>query len=191
MKSTYKFYINPLFVLGLSMILTPGCKKNDSNQDPVNLKLGTSYQGGIIFSLDATGKHGLIAAIDDQSSTAPWWNGSFISSFITTGATSITDGSANTDAIIQVQGNNGSYAAKVCRDYSGGGFNDWFLPSKDQLNILYGQKTLVGNFSTDIYWSSTESEDGFTWVQYFIDGGQHINSTADLSNFHTRAIRSF
>jgi len=93
----------------------------------------------------------------------PWWNGSFI----TTGATSTSNGSTNTSAIILAQGNNGFYSAKLCRDYTGGGFNDWFLPSKNQLGLLYEQKILVGGFSNSIYWSSSESELATVWVQDF------------------------
>lgn len=191
MKAKNSILIYSAVMLTLLVMVSNSCKKDDP-VPPVELKLGLSYQGGIIFYLDATGEHGLIAATGDQSSSASWWNGSFLSSLLTaTGATSTTDGSANTSAIIQTQGNDGSYSAKLCRDYSGGGFKDWFLPSKDQLNILYSQKILVGGFSNQIYWSSTEYDRGNAWVQYFLDGEQHLDNTSDAANVHTRAIRAF
>jgi len=165
-----------------------GCKKDSNDDVPAAvLKPGQDYQGGIIFSIDPGGEHGLIAASEDQSINAPWWNGSFIS----TGANSATNGSSNTTLIINAQGTTGAYAAKICRDYSGGQYTDWFLPSKDQLNMQYIQKTMIGGFSGDLYWSSTEFETGSAWVQMFQDGHQHVDNTSDGANVHTRAIRAF
>ena len=177
-----------LFLAVSLFFLTTSCKKDSNEGLPVvELKLGDVHQGGIIFLLDASGEHGLIAANADQSTTAPWWNGSFLN----IGATSTTNGSANTTLIINAQGPMATYAAKICRDYRGGQFNDWFLPSKDQLNALYLQKTSVGGFSNDIYWSSTEFEAASAWVQSFMDGHQHTDNTSDGAGVHTRAIRAF
>jgi Protein of unknown function (DUF1566) len=165
--------------------MAAGCK--DDKEPEVEIKLGANYGGGIIYYLDGSGKHGLIAATADQNSSAPWWN----QAFLATGALSTTDGSANTNSIIAAQGNTGSYAAKLCKDYQGGGFKDWFLPSKDQLNTLYTQKTLVGGFSESMYWSSTEFETGSVWVQYFLNGEQNLDNTSDGAGVHTRAVRVF
>jgi len=178
-----------LLTMALVLSLTAGCSKDDDNDTatPVEPKLGANYEGGIIFYIDGSGQHGLIAASADLSKSTPWFNGNFL----LTGASSSTDGSANTTAIINAQGAVGTYAAKLCRDHRGGGHNDWFLPSKDQLNMLYTQKTLVGGFSNDIYWSSTESGVGEAWVQYFLDGTQHLDNTSDGATVGTRAIRSF
>jgi hypothetical protein len=167
-----------------------GCSKSKNPAPPVTpvtLKLGDSYQGGIIFYLDATGKHGLIAATTDQSRLTSWWNGSFVS----TGANSTTDGATNTTKIIQIQGSATSYAAKICRDYRGGGYADWFLPAKDQLNLLYQQKNLVGGFGDEIYWTSTEISTAEAWVQYFKDGQQWSDNTSDGATVGTRAVRAF
>jgi len=185
MEKILKIRLYPLIVIALALFLVIGCKKDDP--DPVELEIGLSYQGGIIFYIDDSGQHGLIAATTDQSSTDPWWNGSFIA----TGAISPTDGSANTTSIITAQGNSGTYAARQCRNFTGGAFSDWFLPSKDQLNILYTEKTVVGGFTTSIYWSSTEYDTGSAWVQDFETGEQHLDNTSDVANVHTRAIRAF
>ena len=92
-----------------------------------NLAIGQSYQGGIIAYIDSTGQHGLIAATADQSEGIQWYNGTNI----VTGATgtAIGTGLTNTNAIIAAQGS-GSYAASIARDYNGGGYTDWFLPSQ-------------------------------------------------------------
>jgi hypothetical protein len=185
------FYLFSVILAASVFISLWSCSKDDKPSPPVvppsNLKLGDSYQGGIIFYLDASGQHGLIAATADQSRLTSWWNGSFVS----TGASSTTDGAGNTTKIIQAQGNSGNYAAKICRDYKGGGYTDWFLPSKDQLNTLYTQKNLVGGFGDEIYWSSTEFSTGEAWVQYFQNGLQHLDNTSDGATVGTRAIRAF
>jgi hypothetical protein len=185
MKKKGSFWFYSLIFMDLFLVLASSCKKD--NSVPLELKTGDSFKGGIIFYLDATKKHGLIAATSDQCITDPWWNGSFV----TTGATSTTDGLGNTIAIIGAQGNSGVYAAKLCRDYRGGGFNDWFLPSKDQLNSLFSQKSIVGGFVDEIYWSSTEVGEGEAWIQYFLNGEQWIDNTSDGANVHARAIRAF
>jgi len=106
------------------------------------LAIGDSYGGGVIFWLDASGKHGLIAATHDESTIGiQWYNGSYT----TTGATlyAVYAGKANTDIIISNQGA-GSYAAQVCDDYSvtvnNEYYDDWYLPSKEELNLMYENK---------------------------------------------------
>ena len=136
------------------------------------IRVGDFHQGGVVFHIFEDGDtgyvagetHGLIAAVQDQSSGIRWYNGSYD----TTGATgtAIGTGSANTTAIIAVQdATETSYAAGLARAYTGGGHTDWFLPSKDELNKMYLKRgdintTAVANggsdFSTNFYWSSTE-----------------------------------
>jgi len=187
-----KWLLNKLKHITLSLAIISnllyGCHKDNADSaDDITIKLGDNYQGGIVFYIDETGKHGLIAASTDQSTTDTWWN----QSWVTTGAVSLTDGEENTNLIIQFQGDNGVYAAKLCRDYNAGGHNDWFLPSKDQLNMLFTHKVLVGGLTNSIYWSSSEYEIDSVWVQDFEDGEQHLDSKSDGANVHTRAIRAF
>ena len=131
------------------------------------LTLGQSYQGGKIAYIDSTGKHGLIAAPSDQSDGIQWDNDTFPNARVT-GATgtAIGNGQANTTAIVKAQGP-GSYAAKLCDDLVLGGYSDWYLPSKDELNQLYLNETIVGGFAYDGYWSSSEFFNLTAWGQYF------------------------
>ena len=167
---------------------------------------GDFYQGGVVFYIFESGdtgyvageKHGLIAAIEDQSSGIRWHNGSYV----TTGATGIAvyTGSANTDAIIAAQGaTETDYAAGVARAYTGGGFTDWFLPSKDELNQMYTNKATINttasanggsNFSTNFYWSSTEDDSYEAWSQNFANGDQ-FNLPKSFYITIVRAVRAF
>jgi surface protein len=151
-----------------------------------NLVIGLSYQGGIIAYIDSTGQHGLIAATADQSEGIQWYNGTNI----VTGATgtAIGTGLTNTNAIIAAQGS-GSYAASIARDYNGGGYTDWFLPSKDELNQLYENKTAISGFTDAWYWSSTEFNNDVAWLQIFSNGNQ--NDDIKANTYYVRAVRAF
>ncbi len=150
------------------------------------LTIGQAYQGGIIFWLDATGQHGLIAATADQSEGIQWYNGSYT----TTNAVrdGIGAGMYNTERIIANQGA-GSYAAQLCANYQGGGYGDWYLPSKYELNLLYLQKDAVGGFASSYYWSSTEYNNNGAQKQYFYDGSQYLDDKKN--NYRVRAVRAF
>ena len=104
-------------------------------------------------------------------------------------------GLKNTAIIIANQGaiDGNTFAATVCNEYSvtvdGVTYGDWYLPSKHELNLLYLQKTVVGGFANNFYWSSTEYFGNFAWVQSFIDGSQdgYVKSLTG----YVRAIRAF
>jgi hypothetical protein len=167
--------------------------------------VGDFYQGGVVFYLFVPGDtgyvvgetHGLIAAVVDQSSGIRWHNGNYV----VTGATdtALGTGSSNTDAIIAVQGATAkSYAAGLARAYTGGGYTDWFLPSKNELNKMYLNKGDINtiaaansgsNFSNGYYWSSTESNGYYALRQSFGAGGQDGNFKG-FSSF-VRAVRAF
>ncbi len=63
-------------------------------------------------------------------------------------------------------------AADIADDYELIGYTDWFLPSKNELNLLYQRKAVVGGFDNDYYWSSRENHSYGAWVQYFYSGHQ-------------------
>ncbi len=145
--------------------------------------VGDNYAGGIIFYIDGTGQHGLIAAASDQS-PSPWGcYGTFIGT-----STDIGTGQANTTAIVNGCSEIG-IAARVCDDLVLNGYSDWFLPSKDALNQLYLQKNVVGGFAEDGYWSSSNDDANHAWNQAFYDGSQYDNSKRNT--LYVRAVRAF
>ena len=150
--------------------------------------IGESYGGGIVFYVYDNGQHGLIAATADQSTGVVWTNTAFQSTGSNAVRDGINGGLANTERII-IQAGAGSYAAQLCANYNGGNYADWYLPSKYELNLLYLQKGVVGGFTTNYYWSSTENYNNAAWDQYFYNGYQSYY--AKDNTYYVRAVRAF
>jgi hypothetical protein len=151
------------------------------------LKIGdTGPAGGKVFYLtDTTGLHGLEAAPTDQSDGIIW--GCLGKTVVGTKSV-IGTGKANTAAII-ARCEPGT-AAQIAASYSLNGFTDWYLPSKDELNLLYAQQAVVGGFAWNTYWSSTEYDRNIAWSQGFHSGGQYNNTTKNWI-LPVRAVRAF
>lgn len=164
--------------------------------------IGDLRDGGIVFYMapepidldgDGTLDTGLVCTLEDQSPEIRWFNGSEVQT--NASGTAIGTGSSNTDAIINIQGaTETSYAAGLARAYAGGGFDDWFLPSKYELNQMYVNKATleaVAGFTAfgSLYWSSTEYEKGSTWRQDFNNGDQTNDAKGNAHNVH--AVRAF
>jgi len=172
-------------------------KTAESVTSVCGLSIGDTHQGGIIFYLDASGCHGLIAAPSDQSTGIQWYNGSYTNT--TAFASCVGCGDGNTSMIVYNQGA-GSYAAKLCYDLNLGGYTDWYLPSKVELNLMYqniGQGDALGlgnagGFANNYYWSSTESDVINAWTQAFVNGSQlFTNKYNDFITINVRSVRAF
>jgi uncharacterized repeat protein (TIGR02543 family) len=152
----------------------------------------TGPAGGLVFYDSGNYYQGwryLEAAPSDQSEGIVWWNGSNVTTG--TAATMIGSGSANTTAIIAAQGT-GSYAASLCANLVLGGYDDWFLPSKDELNQMYQNLKVAGRggFESAIYWSSSGFLDNGAWNENF-SNGQQQGGVRYFSSGHVRAVRAF
>ena len=114
-------------------------------------------------------------------------------------------GKVNT-RIITVALGAGKYAAKYAEDLVCNGRDDWFLPSKDELDTAYNRlaqnrvrskDTSIGGFNKGYYWTSTDYNNKTAWSQYFMDGQQFDRvQTMDGNRtppnpFRVRAIRAF
>jgi hypothetical protein len=78
---------------------------------------------------------------------------------------------------------------KWCADLKEGGYDDWRLPTRTELNYLYRDRKAIGSFVNGYYWSSTEGAKTGAWVQGFTNGGQTL---VDKYNFaFARAVREF
>ncbi len=194
MKKKNKILIYSLVIIGVTFIPTNSCMK-DMKDDPISVfTVGQIHHGGIIAYIlqpgdsgyDANVQHGLITVPYDQSSGILWDNGNNI----ITGATGIGIGTGyeNTNAIVAINGS-GNYAAKLCYDLVLGGYTAWYLPSKDELNMLFINREAIGGFAPVPYWSSTESESNKAWHECFSNGYQ---SNTNMGNvYHVRAVRAF
>lgn len=161
--------------------------------------IGEHYQGGVIYHLykDPDGsEHGLIVSIDYQSLFEIWSDGLAVPAT----ATSTWNGLSNTNAAsIQPGATYGAW--KLCQDYTYDGYNDWFLPSVDQLTLLWDNrfnvnKTLSNIGGIEIYfndlWSSTEYNYQSAFTFSFFDGRANITAFPNKNyQYHVRAIRQF
>jgi len=90
-------------------------------------------------------------------------------------------GKPNTQTIMAEAANKGGgfgWAAQACVALTVNGFNDWFLPSRDELHYMYGNLHIqgLGDFKNDFYWSSTmEGDRPMTWHENFSNGDQASN----------------
>jgi uncharacterized protein YjbI with pentapeptide repeats len=107
-------------------------------------------------------------------------------------STRIGEGEANTNNILKKY-NAATFpntAAAVARAYRGGGYTDWFLPSKSELNKLYLNRSAVGGFAFYFYWSSSADYEKDVWFQYFGNGNQYSIQPSD-SQWRVRPVRYF
>ena len=166
--------------------------------------VGDFAHGGIVFWVDETGQNGLVCAKQDQSTDVRWYAGTY-------GNTQAKGdgpyaGEANTSIIIAAQvaiGDDGStYAARICNELQitegGKTYGDWYLPSKEELNLMYQNKATIdataganggSGFASAYYWSSTEDGSNYAWNQGFGYGGQYYNGK--VTTYRVRAVRAF
>lgn len=126
----------------------------------VTPKIGDSYGGGTVFYVDGTGQHGLIAAKVD-----------------------VTGHSYRKD-----EGFFNWYGAKDGANAFVEGYDDWFLPTKEQLNQLYSQRRAAG-MANSVYWSSSEGDVDNAWAQNFASGEVLVGKKTNGSR--VRAVRLF
>ena len=151
----------------------------------INICIGTSWAGGIVFYIDGTGEHGLVCAENDQSYGVEWGCYGTI-----TGAdgTAVGTGAQNTVDILANCLTSG-IAAKICAELSLNGYDDWFLPSIDALEKMW--ELFHPSFYNQPYWSSTEFNVNQARVLEFSDPYMHTNFEKNDPVPRVRAVRAF
>lgn len=103
-------------------------------------------------------------------------------------AQSETNGAANTKAIVLAVGKNSGYegkpyAAKVCDTLNLGGHDDWYLPCKEETNLLHANFQLLKLDEKMTLWSSTEANGTQAVTKYLYSGAFYNVQKVDLCHF--------
>ena len=158
----------------------------------------TGPGGGIVFydagSVQSWGRYLEAAPFGDEVQRT-WATGGNQSAAVS-GADGTANGTGeqNTADIFAQSGNvEVTSAAVYCSGLVSGGQSDWFLPSKDELNLMYtnlhSASTPLGGFSSVYYWSSSEYDGSSAWLQDFSVG--HHSSANKYGTFYVRPVRAF
>jgi len=138
-----------LTVAGTIESTTGGFKFPDGTVQTTAAAGSTTYSigdfalGGVVFYITDGGKHGLVAAEQDQYTSVNWYSAH--------------------DELNNISKHNSE----------GDKYTEWRLPSKYELNLMYLERATIGGCSSSYYWSSTESNVSNAWVQDFSTGGQY------------------
>ena len=186
-----------------SVVVLWGCSDSGTTQPSAFTRyIGESFGGGVVFSVwkDGSGnEHGLIVSLKNQSDSAQWSN--VHNAKVGSSAQSAFDGLGNTNAVIAQQGHFES-AAQLCKQHTSGGFTDWYLPTQQELGMLWVNVPAVNATLRKItgavplgnegYWSSVEDPTpnvNLVGKTYFGSGAP----TGELKSarYCVRAIRQF
>lgn len=199
----------------MPLLKAPQPAQADSTGQKFEFALGEEIGGGIVFHRwkDANGaEHGLVVSLNDLEYVHDW-EAQFARSndkaesastprkpATAGGWTSLSSSNNNNNSKTETE-QSLTPAAKVCRDYKRGGFTDWYLPSVDELRLLWlnrnqvneGIKKIKGAtpLSNDAYyWSRTKYEDDQEWTFSF-GSGNVTSIKVRLYNYKVRAIRAY
>lgn len=185
------------------------------------LKIGSKYAGGIVFYIDETGKHGLVCAEKDQG-IASWGAGDLNSNpnnlsdaqwkalkerRLGTG-TALGTGKTNTKIIVEQASWDKSLlslirkpaptAARICAELSLNGYKDWFLPSLDELKLMYQNLYRYKDSGLDggCRWSSSEDDSNglnayVVWADKQGNPSVHLAEKWFFNVHEVRAVRAF
>jgi hypothetical protein len=152
--------------------------KNDFFSMKIGSKCEGGYFGGIIDNDEE--RYAIIVSPKDLGETKLQFK---TTNTADSGIQSTWNGQANTLNI-----NDDEHpAAQWCSNLNINGYTDWYLPAKDELNLIYNN--FKKDFIKDFYWTSTEhiATPPYAWIQLFDIGSQYFfNKDHD---FYVRAIR--
>ena len=162
------------------------------SRQSVNFNLrDTGPAGGLIFYVNPNAERDGWKYLECAPKSTEWENKEWSKAGIKVGTTDTVIGAGKTNTVkISKASAKSDSAAHLCASLSCNGRNDWFLPSKDELNQMYINLKLngVGELVDGIYWASTEDM-AHARIQNYKDGRQ--GSSGKDSTFAVRAVRAF
>jgi hypothetical protein len=196
-KAGYLFsYANKVAFLLILILINTACQKSKF-KTPME---GEKYGGGIVLHIFTPNEkgyvigetHGIIVAEKDLHGLKSFG----LTQVNLSGLTSIDIGygKSNTEAIVNAYPDSAT-AAKFCNDVKINYYDDWFLPSINELNLIFEKRHSIGNFSSDYsshYWASTSYDDETSsgaFSRFFNTASICVKSKDEL--FHIRPVRYF
>jgi hypothetical protein len=195
---------DPVFINSIAASITADDTTRWNSKQESGHYIGELFGGGVIFHLwkDSLGiEHGLVADLSDLNTNSGWSN--ITDQEIGPAAKSSWDGLGNSNAIVAQPGHTNSIAAE-CLNSTNGGKDDWYLPSIDELSLLWHNRYLVNRYGgfvngkpilpiVEQYWTSTELSSQSVYIFDFIKGSPliPIDPTKEMRSYQTRAIRTF
>ena len=176
-----RFFLHIGFIL--SLFLFSSCVKSKH-------KIGDYYKGGIIFKVNVFG-NGMVAAPSDYRNGIAW--GCYDQLIEDADGQKIGKGDDNTKAIVKSCSET-VFAAKYCSDFVSEGYDDWFLPSIEELELMYTElhANSLGGFSGDaLYWSSSQNFSLGAWALNFSDGARINSHNKSDKGIKVRTVRTF
>lgn len=166
------------------------------------IQIGDFYEGGVVFYIDETGKHGLVCPISDQSPTLPQTHGGWGCNGVEiSGADGTAIGTGLQNSLDIVAGCvEPGIAADICLTLTLNGYSDWYLPSIDELKAMHQSRAIIeayalANGGTEFYghyyYSSSESTN-WAWALAYGFGQAGVFQVGKVNyNYPFRAVRAF
>jgi hypothetical protein len=165
----------------------------------------TGPAGGFVFYVTGDGLHGLEAAPEDIGGNATptlvaWGcNGTTLEGMNETGVGSGAHNTSQRDLCAEAP-----TAAKKAAAYEFNGYTDWFLPARDELDLMWENladpegdgrgdpfdSDSKGGFAGASYWSSSQYNLDYAWNQHFADRAQ-LDGSDKAYGLRVRAVRAF
>ncbi|TVR79888.1 MAG: DUF1566 domain-containing protein [Chitinophagaceae bacterium] len=182
-----------VLLLSIPILLNVGCSKDDDDKNGGKVyTLGeTGPAGGIVFYVNPAGG-GLEAApagwtVTGNDPSASW---GCVDLDVEGTSEEIGSGMANTQLIVNAC-NTENIAAKIANNLVHNGFDDWYLPSIEELMLLYQNSELVVDLSPSWYWSSSQTSPTSAWARHFgIGMPAEGRNKVTASNVRVRPIRT-